>query len=226
MVTAPNVARPQCPVTNAAFEPCEYDQLHHMMHTYTVSCADHTMHTYAVSHADRTPDVGERAKRATPPLRSSKEWLPRFSSENFPQEAIKDPILDIVLEPGDLLYFPRGVIHQGVTLPDVHSLHITISSYQKNTWGDLFEKLVPVALKIAIEEDAEFRTGLPSDYLRYMGVAHSDFESEGRSKFIDKVSSLMKRLFDHAPIDAAVDQMGKQLMHDALPPYISPGPAS
>lgn len=32
--------------------------------------------------------------------------------ENFQQNEIGEPILDVTLEPGDLLYFPRGVIHQ------------------------------------------------------------------------------------------------------------------
>ena len=31
---------------------------------------------------------------------------------NFHQEEISDPILDITLEAGDMLYFPRGTIHQ------------------------------------------------------------------------------------------------------------------
>jgi uncharacterized membrane protein len=32
--------------------------------------------------------------------------------DNLTDEVIGDPILDVVLEPGDLLYFPRGTIHQ------------------------------------------------------------------------------------------------------------------
>ena len=33
-------------------------------------------------------------------------------TENFSQSEIGESILDVVLEPGDLLYFPRGTIHQ------------------------------------------------------------------------------------------------------------------
>lgn len=60
---------------------------------------------------------------------------------NFDQTEIGEPILEVVLEAGDLLYFPRGFIHQGNCLHDAHSLHITISSYQKNSWGDLLQKV-------------------------------------------------------------------------------------
>lgn len=31
---------------------------------------------------------------------------------NLSEKEIGNPILDVVLEPGDLLYFPRGTIHQ------------------------------------------------------------------------------------------------------------------
>lgn len=49
--------------------------------------------------------------------------------------------MDRILEPGDTLYFPRGVIHQAVTPEDSHSLHITLSFYQKYCWSDFMEKV-------------------------------------------------------------------------------------
>lgn len=60
---------------------------------------------------------------------------------NFGDSEIGKEVFDAILDPGDLLYFPRGVIHQGKSLPDTHSLHITISTYQRNTWGDVMEKV-------------------------------------------------------------------------------------
>ena len=38
-------------------------------------------------------------------------WVNGISG-NFNQDEISDPILDITLEAGDMLYFPRGTIHQ------------------------------------------------------------------------------------------------------------------
>ena len=73
-----------------------------------------------------------------------------------------------------MLYFPRGFVHEAKTNEKEHSLHITLSCFQRNTWGDLLERLVPRALQIAIEEDIEFRKGLPLNYLQYMGVANED----------------------------------------------------
>ena len=53
-------------------------------------------------------------------LEGKKHWrlyepadkLPRFSSHNMSQEDLGTPILETDLEPGDLLYLPRGTIHQ------------------------------------------------------------------------------------------------------------------
>lgn len=154
--------------------------------------------------------------------RTEDEVLPVNSSPNFDQADIGKPILEVVLEAGDLLYFPRGFIHQGDCLPDAHSLHITISSYQKNSWGDLLQKLVPAALEVAMEEDVEFRQGLPLDYLTYMGVQNSDKDDPRRIKFFSKAESLMKKLTNYAPVDAAVDQKARDFLHDCLPPVLSP----
>ncbi|KAF3703005.1 Ribosomal oxygenase 1 Bifunctional lysine-specific demethylase and histidyl-hydroxylase NO66 [Channa argus] len=154
--------------------------------------------------------------------RTMDEVLPVLSSPNYDQADIGDPIMEVVLEAGDLLYFPRGFIHQGDCLPDAHSLHITISSYQKNSWGDLLQKLVPAALEVAMEEDVEFRQGLPLDYLTYMGVQNSDKDDPRRTKFLSRIESLMKKLPNYAPVDAAVDQKARDFLHDCLPPMLTP----
>ncbi|XP_024912687.1 ribosomal oxygenase 1 isoform X2 [Cynoglossus semilaevis] len=154
--------------------------------------------------------------------RSENEVLPVFSSPNFKDTDIGSPILEVVLEAGDLLYFPRGFIHQGDCLPDAHSLHITISSFQKNSWGDLLQKVVPAALEVAMEEDVAFRQGLPLDYLTYMGVQNSDMDDPRREKFFARIETLLKKLKYYAPVDAAVDQKAKDFLHDCLPPVLTP----
>ncbi|XP_053126443.1 ribosomal oxygenase 1 [Hemicordylus capensis] len=153
--------------------------------------------------------------------RTEAEMLPQFSSHNFTQEEIGEPVLETLLEAGDLLYFPRGFIHQGDCLPDAHSLHITVSSYQRNSWGDLLEKLLPAALQMAIEEDVEYRQGLPLDYLQYMGVLNSEVVDPRRAAFMQRIKTLITRLVDYAPVDAAVDQKAKAFLHDCLPPVLT-----
>ena len=87
-------------------------------------------------------------------------------------------MMDVILEPGDLLYMPRGTIHQGNCLEEAHSLHLTVSCHQLTSYGDLLEKLLPLALKTAMKEDIEFRRGLPNNYLQHLGLANSEQNSK------------------------------------------------
>ncbi|XP_054262070.1 ribosomal oxygenase 1-like [Macrosteles quadrilineatus] len=161
----------------------------------------------------------KRWKIYTP--RNEAEVLPRFSSPNFTQEEVGDSFLDVTLEPGDLLYFPRGFIHQASTpVEGHHSLHITLSAYQKTAWVDLLEKALPLALKKAAENDVEFRRGLPRDYL---GLEHHGSVRE-KQTFVSTAHSLMEKLSHYLQLSlgAGVDLMGAQFMHDALPPVFTP----
>ncbi|KAL7639740.1 UNVERIFIED_CONTAM: hypothetical protein RMT77_009150 [Armadillidium vulgare] len=155
--------------------------------------------------------------------RSEEETLPRDSSGNFGlEDRLGELLLDCILEPGDLLYFPRGYIHQAEALDDIHSLHITISTYQKNAWVDLLEKLLPSALENATEKHVEFRRGLPIDYLCNSGIAFADQKTEAKRWIKEKVVELVNKMMeDDAPLDAAIDQMAKGSVYDALPPYLT-----
>jgi hypothetical protein len=57
------------------------------------------------------------------------------------------------LNKGDLLYMPRGIVHFGSTaaLDDKsgadHSLHVTISNQQRNTWHDFIKNNLPDQLE-------------------------------------------------------------------------------
>ena len=77
-------------------------------------------------------------------IRDRDEVLPRFSSSDFVDNDLGEPIMEVLLNPGDVLYLPRGFIHQAVTEQDFHSLHITISAYQCNAWIDLLQKVSAV----------------------------------------------------------------------------------
>ncbi|XP_055448919.1 ribosomal oxygenase 1 [Psammomys obesus] len=153
--------------------------------------------------------------------RDPSEELPLTSSPNFSQEDLGEPILQTVLEPGDLLYFPRGFIHQAECQDGVHSLHLTLSTYQRNTWGDFLEAVLPLAVQAAVEENVEFRRGLPRDFMDYMGAQHSDSKDPRRMAFMEKVRVLVARLGHFAPVDAVADQRAKDFIHDSLPPVLT-----
>ncbi|KAL0273243.1 UNVERIFIED_CONTAM: hypothetical protein PYX00_005964 [Menopon gallinae] len=165
-------------------------------------------------------------------LSGRKEWriynprpnedLVRFSSHNFVDADIGQPILKVILEPGDLLYFPRGVIHQAQALEE-GSMHITVSCYQRNSYADFLEMLLPVALQTAISEDVQYRKGLPKNYLDHLGMVASDTKTKQRRQIISHIKKLVNKLTDHLPIDSCADQFGKKFIHDALPPIIGKG---
>ena len=116
---------------------------------------------------------------------------------------------------------PRGAIHQGYCLEDVHSLHITISCHQLHTYGDLLEKVFASAISSAMQDDIDFRKGLPIDYLSCMGTTNTNSDSTKRRNFIGRVTDLMSRVVTHASIDSGADLMAKKFIHDSLPPYLT-----
>ena len=122
-------------------------------------------------------------------------------------------------------YMPRGAIHQGYCLEDIHSLHITISCHQLHTYGDLLQKIFASAISSAMQNEVDFRKGLPLDILGFMGTStsssNSNSDSIKRKNFISDVTELMSRVLTPAAIDSGVDQIGKKFIHDSLPPYLT-----
>jgi len=106
-----------------------------------------------------------------------KEKLARSSSQDFSKEDdIGRPIFDVILQPGDVLYMPRGTIHQANTpLGEKFSLHLTLSAMQNWAWCDLFDIIMPQALDAATES-VSLREGLPRNFLDYMGIIHEDMD--------------------------------------------------
>jgi bifunctional lysine-specific demethylase and histidyl-hydroxylase NO66 len=85
---------------------------------------------------------GRKRWRLYPPLPG--HALPRYSSRDFVEAEVGACMLDTILEPGDMLYLPRGTIHQAEALPSEHSMHLTVSAEQRRTWADLLGIAVEV----------------------------------------------------------------------------------
>ncbi|XP_006903185.1 PREDICTED: bifunctional lysine-specific demethylase and histidyl-hydroxylase MINA-like isoform X2 [Elephantulus edwardii] len=82
------------------------------------------------------------------------------------EDKIGKPTHEFTLKPGDLLYFPRGTIHQADTPPGLaHSTHVTISTYQNSSWGDFLLDTIPGLVFDTAKEDIELRAGLPRQLL-------------------------------------------------------------
>lgn len=153
--------------------------------------------------------------------RNESEVLPGYSSPNFKQDEIGKPIAQVLIETGDMLYFPRGVIHQAISTKDTHSLHLTISTALKNSWGDFISLALPRAIELAQEENVEFRRSLPLNFFQYMGVIYSDQEGDQRrDEFATQFATLAATALEYTPLDPAADQMAANFARHRLPPYI------
>lgn len=92
-----------------------------------------------------------------------------------------EPVLDLVLAPGDTLYLPRGWLHQALTSTS-DSLHLTIGVVTY-TWLD--------AVREALDEcarDVEFRRSVPED-----GVATADLLRELAEQLSPEVVARRRR---------------------------------
>jgi len=77
-----------------------------------------------------------------------------------PEEGPGEPIADFTLQPGDMLYMPRGTVHQAVS-NETASLHLTVG-VQAVLWADLIRK----AVEQATGADVRFRRSLPMGFAR------------------------------------------------------------
>jgi hypothetical protein len=81
----------------------------------------------------------------TPLAAGTKRWtlykpqhnhaLPNQPSGDLQLSELGPPLQEVVLEPGDVLYLPRGMVHQAAAQQG-ESSHITISTYQRWSMAD------------------------------------------------------------------------------------------
>src|SRR5690606_3957572 len=106
------------------------------------------------------------------------------------------------LHPGDMVYVPRGVMHDA-TSAEGDSCHITLGVLP-TTWTDL---LLEAVARVGLE-DSELRRSLP------VGFAHAGFDrTKARATFRD----LLRRVVEKADADAALDHFAEDLVSTRHP---------
>lgn len=139
--------------------------------------------------------------------RSADEALPRFSSGNYSADQLPPPLLEVELHQGDTLYLPRGCIHEARSCGGDSSLHVTLSTGQRHTWGDLLGLALPAALAAATEANPMMRLTLPRRLLGSLGVAHCERGGRLRARALAFAGRLLAEVAASAPLDAAADQL-------------------
>ncbi|XP_063954660.1 ribosomal oxygenase 2-like [Lytechinus pictus] len=157
-------------------------------------------------------------------LEGEKHWrlykpptlLPRDYSRDLDQSEIEEPTHDIVLQAGDLMYFPRGTVHQADTPSTCsHSTHLTISTYQRSSWGDFLSVALPSMIQTAILENVSFRHGLPLRF--FSDHSRQASSSETGEKITSLVSQLSSHIGSHG--QEAANEMLCDFIANRLPPF-------
>lgn len=119
-------------------------------------------------------------------LEGEKEWnvynslipLPLEDQyEEIPKETDEAPVLSTTLRKGDLLYLPRGYMHEVRSTPDANSIHATIAVYPF-TWHDFLTKLI----KNKGLSEVELRKSLPFELFQSF--------AEGKTAIKEKLNLL------------------------------------
>jgi hypothetical protein len=138
-------------------------------------------------------------------ITGTKDWtvydspmtLPTPRQRVYPGEWTKvEPTLKAALEPGDLLYMPRGFVHEAHAR-DAVSGHVTIGLHA-GTYADLLRQIADNA-----HADPWLRQSLP---IGFQSAASHD-------EFLRRVH----RFFDNADLPAYIDRMHSDFAEDCLP---------
>ncbi|KAJ7416483.1 Bifunctional lysine-specific demethylase and histidyl-hydroxylase MINA [Willisornis vidua] len=134
------------------------------------------------------------------------------------EERIGNPTHEFILKPGDLLYFPRGTIHQADTpLGTSYSTHLTISTYQNNSWADFLLDAIPCLVFDTAKDDVALRKSIPRQLLMV-----------DAAEWTEKLSSLLRRLAERVEQsrELRASDMRKDFITHRLPPCLGGGSES
>lgn len=147
-------------------------------------------------------------------ITGSKHWtmygtpleLP-LNSQNFDSKIHEQgaPAMEFELEPGDVAYIPRGVVHEARSSENL-SLHITVGILCYR-WADLLlEYVADASLK-----DPAFRRSLPPGFAR---------EGSDRSQAQEIFKSLLQRLATNPDCSPILDRFAERWI-SACPPLLN-----
>lgn len=163
-------------------------------------------------------------------------------SGGIPEEILPEPLLEVTLSPGDVLYLPRGTIHQACAGNDHHSSHLTLSTYQRWSYGDLAQHVVSVALAdpgLHEQLPRSAKEGLPPGFMHSMqlsGIVASSNSNASLSsttaqgaaihlaKVLRDLASVLEKdeqQVGEEAISSAADFMSEDFMRNRLPPHPS-----
>ncbi|KAK9820082.1 hypothetical protein WJX72_005919 [[Myrmecia] bisecta] len=154
--------------------------------------------------------------------------LPNECSGDLDPADLGEPTMEVTLQPGDVLYLPRGTVHQAEA-QEGHSTHITLSTYQHWSNADLAQRVLGAAM--AVQKEATglplpLRQGLPVGFLEHFGVqavARQDHGDGGKAAAA--LAAGLRALADQVEerpaemLMLAADDLSEDFMHARAPPH-------
>ncbi|WP_313931907.1 MULTISPECIES: JmjC domain-containing protein [Nostoc] len=116
----------------------------------------------------------------------------------IPKEILETSPREVYLKAGDLLYLPRGYVHEVLTL-ESSSLHLTVA-IDVLKWSHLIVE----AIASVAEENVNFRKALPVGFLH---------RSEAKALIKDQLAQLLQVLADSANHEDAVQRLATVLLN-------------
>ena len=155
------------------------------------------------------------------------ERLSEVHSPDLSRAALGPPALEVTLQPGDVLYLPRGTIHEAIAL-ESFSTHVTISVYQKYNLKSLIEKMMPSLLdKLFSRCDGQHpeaprldvRRGLPVQMSSLLGTFAAISAQDKREKKIPvatQYTALPDRALSSSPCHTDADEWRRGFLEDVV----------
>ena len=145
-------------------------------------------------------------------LAGSKAWriygdgsaLPMADGHGHPsRESLGPPAVEFTLRQGDLLYIPRGIVHEAMTTDD-SSVHLTVGIHVWR-WADLLRE----AVRSLAETDVRLRKSLPIGLLANDGANAVDLDT--------RLRELLHACAETADARDALQRMGRRLFERREP---------
>lgn len=130
--------------------------------------------------------------------------LPLGQKPPISKDKLGEPLHEVILNAGDMLYIPSGYIHEALTT-EYSSVHLTVG-INMYRWADLLS----IALTSVSESNVSFRKSLPVGFL-----SRSDIADFLKYQF----EELLQILLSSAKIEDAVERLTERVIEEmpALP---------
>eukprot|EP00434_Breviolum_minutum_P001077 symbB.v1.2.000943.t1/scaffold45.1/size390604/6 len=152
------------------------------------------------------------------PLAPEQQTLPRYSSGDLDPRALSDAFMR-----PKLLYFPRGIIHHAPNKDaSSPSVHLTISTFQRQTLYDLVQKTFEEAMSELWEEDEALRKALPWNALTLRAPQNEMSAAVAKQlrRLADAVDTESTTSDATGPVAAALENMAAEFVRHRMPPQV------